>query len=127
MYYITMLSLIAILLYRQFVLNQAIEEFKDIANVVTFNVIVMLGAVFYFGGISFRKFKMKSIIITYIVFVIIGFLFTCFKYKVLIDPPLSMSEIAGKLYIIMIICGLLTAFWALLAYLGNRKIGKDLR
>ena len=40
MYGITILMLAAVLLYRQFVLNQSVEAFKDIANILTLNVIL---------------------------------------------------------------------------------------
>ena len=126
MYIITLMILIGIISYRQFALNQAIGEFNDIAIVVTINVIFLLGAIFYFGGITFKKFKLKYIITAFIVYVLIGFIFTCFKYRVLINPPLSVSEIIGKLYIIVPICGLLTAVWVIFAYLGKRKVDKDL-
>jgi len=126
MYLITLYALIGIALYRQFVLHQAVEEFEDIAIVITFNSICLLGAILYFGGIPIRKFKLKTIIIIYIVFVVLGFLFTLLKYKVLVDPPLSMSDIFGKLYIIVTICGLLMLLWIISAYLGKQKIEKDL-
>ena len=126
LYSFTILALIGTLLYRQFVLYQPVEEYKDIANILTANVIILLGAIFYFGGITFSKIKLKSIFLIYVAFVIIGFLFTLFKYKVLVEEPLGMGEIFGKIYIIVIICGLLTALWVFFAYLGKRKQEKDL-
>ena len=126
LYYVTMLSMIGIMFYRQFVFNQPLEEFQDIANILTANVIILLCAVFYFSGITFSKFKPKSIVLTFLVFVTIGFLFTLFKYKVLTEEPLSMSGIFGKLHIIVIICGILTALWTFFAYLGKRRMDKNL-
>ena len=43
MYGITWLALAGILLYRQFVLGQSVEEFNDIAMLFTFNVIFAIG------------------------------------------------------------------------------------
>ena len=122
MYYFTMLALLGVLLYRENILKQPISEFEDIAIIVTVNVLVLLGAVFYFGGITFSRFKIKTILSVYVIFVIIGFLFTFVKNRYFDDPPLSVGEIFNKLYIIVIICGLLTLAWTFLAFLGKRKI-----
>ena len=122
LYYFTMVALMGVLLYRENILKQPVREFNDIAIIFTVNTIVLLGAVLYFGGIIFSRFKIKTILSVYVIFVIIGFLFTFFRYRVFVDPPLSIGEIFNKLYIIVIICGLLTLFWAFLAFLGKKKV-----
>ncbi|MFC1725627.1 hypothetical protein ACFL4T_08365 [candidate division KSB1 bacterium] len=127
MYYFTMLALMGVLLYRENVLNQPIREFNDIAIIFTVNVIVLLGAVFYFGGITFSRFKIKTVLSVYAIFVIIGFLFTFIRNRFFVDPPLSMSEIFNKLYIIVIICGLLTLLWTFFAFLGKKKLDKVIK
>ena len=50
MYLITLLLLVIVLLYREFILGQHVDEYDDIANILVFNVIVLVAAVLYMGG-----------------------------------------------------------------------------
>jgi len=126
LYNITALTLVVIFVYRHNVLGQAFEEIWDIGILMVLNGFFMLGAVLYFGGITFQKFKLKYIVTAYIVFVLLVFIFKSFVITVLNDRPFSFSEIMGDMYIIYIICGLITAFFTLFWYLGKRKVDKEL-
>jgi hypothetical protein len=126
MYIITLFSLTAIQLYRQFVLNQAMHEWQDIANILTLNVIILLGSALYLGGITPQKVKIRTILLLYGGFVLVGVSFTIFKYAILLRQQVSLAEIGNYLLIVSVICGVLIAVWSLLAYLGKKRIERKL-
>jgi len=126
MYFINILILGFILIYREFVLHQDINEFTDIANLLVFNVIVTISAILYLGGITFPKIRLRTFFLIYLGFVIIGFLFTLFKYFVLLEQPLSIYAALEKLFIVVVICGLFMLVYGLFAYFGYRKIEKNI-
>jgi len=126
MYFINILMLCFILVYRQFVLHQNINEFTDIANLLVFHVVVAISAILYLGGISFPKIRLRALFLIYFVFVIVGFLFTLFKYNVLLGQSLSIYAALEKLFIVFVICGLFMLVYGLFAYFGYRKIEKDI-
>ena len=126
MYFITIIALQGIVLYRQFALGQEIKEFEDVAIIMTFNSLFLVSALFYFGAISIQKLKVKSILLIYLGFVVLGSLFTYAKYNIFQSPGLSLSQIFDKLIIIFIILGLIMGFFILFSYLGKRKIDKEL-
>ena len=126
MYFITLMALTFVLLYRQFILHQSIEQFTDIANILVFNVIVVIAAVLYLGGITFPRIKPLSVLLIYIAFVSFGFLFTLFKYSILLDQPLTLLFAIEKLALILVICALFMFIYVLFAYLGQKKIESDI-
>lgn len=126
LYILTLASLIVTQLNRQFVLHQATQEWQDIANIIAFNVIVLLGSVLYLGGITPQKVKLRQILVLYAGFVIIGVIFTIFKYAILLGQNVSLAEVRNYLLIVSAICGALIAAWSLLAYLGKKRIEKRL-
>lgn len=126
LYILTLASLIVTQLNRQFVLHQATQEWQDIANIIAFNVIVLLGSVLYLGGITPQKVKLRQILVLYAGFVIIGVIFTIFKYAILLGQNVSLAEVRNYLLIVSAICGVLIAAWSLLAYLGKKRIEKRL-
>ncbi len=126
MYGITILMLAAVLLYRQFVLNQSVEAFKDIANILTLNVILTPCAIGFRGGLTVRKVRPLTLIAVYGVFVLLGFGFTVFKYSVLLNQPLSTDMMLAKLLIVSSICAAIVAVYAFFAYFGTRKIDREI-
>ena len=127
LYAITIYSLIGVMSYRQFVLHQPIKEFQDMAIIVTFNVVAMIGSALYFvGGFAVKKTRLRWIIAGYVGFVLIGFAFTIFKYTVLLDQKLSLSQVVSYFFTVLKITGLLAILWCLIAYLGNRRIEKQI-
>jgi hypothetical protein len=128
LYVITLYSLIGFQLYRQFVLNQPSEEWNDIAIIISFNAIVWLGSLLYLSGdVNPKVIRMRYLILGFAGFVIIGLAFTIFKYSVLLDQTLSMRQILEYFFMVLKISALLTAFWGLLAYLGNKRMEKRIR
>jgi len=125
MYFITIIAMQGIMLYRQFILKQDISEFEDLAVLVTINSIFLISALLYFGAVQIRKLAVKTIVLLYLVLVVLGTLFTYIKYNIL-GPGLSFAQLFDKLFIIMAIIGLMLGFWILLAILGKRKIEKEL-
>lgn len=127
MYLLTIISLIFIQLYRQFVLHQPQEAWNDIAMLLTVNILVLLGLTLYLiGGINPRKIKLRYLLAGYAVFVLIGFLFTIFKYAVLLDQDMSLAQVWSSFSTVVIISGILVLALGLLAYLGNRRIDKQI-
>lgn len=127
LYFITLFSLIVVQLYRQFVLHQEIKEHQDIAIIIAFNVLVLLGSVLYLGGVvSPRRFNWRWVIAGYLVFVVIGLGFTIFKYTVLLGQDLSWARVADYLLVVVKVSGLIALGLGLLAYLGSRRIDKQI-
>ena len=126
MYFLTIIAIAGIVLYRQFVLGQKISDFEDIAIILTFNSLFLVSALLYFGAIQIRKLKIKTILVTYIVFVLLGSLFTYAKYNIFQSPGLSLEQLFDKLIIIVTIIGLMMAFWILLSIMGKKRLEKEL-
>ncbi len=127
MYFLTILALVGIVMYRQFILKQDLSDFEDIAIIMTINSLFLIGALFYFGAIPFRKLKIKRILLIYLLVVFLGSLFTYIKYNILYSEGLSLQQLFDKLFIIIVITGLIMAFFILLAILGKRKIDKEIK
>lgn len=127
MYLLTIFSLIVIQLYRQFVLHQPQEAWNDIAMLLTVNILVLLGLTLYLTGvINPRKIKLRFLLTGYALFVLVGFLFTIFKYAVLLGQDINLAQVWSSLSTVVIISGILVLVLGLLAYLGNRRIDKQI-
>lgn len=125
MYLLTLLALVAAIAYRQFVLRQVSAQFEDLAVILTANVLVLIGAVVYFGGITVGRVRPLLMVGVYLGFVLSGFLFTLLKYA-LLERPLNLGQALSKLWLIAVICGVLVLGFTLFAYLGNRRMEKKL-
>ena len=126
MYFLTIIALQGILLYRQFSLGQDLNEFEDIAIVLTVNSLFLITALLFFGAIPLQKIKPKFVLLFYLAIVVAGTIFTYLKYNVFTGPELSTRELFDKLIIIFSISGLIVLFWILFWYLGKRKLEKKL-
>lgn len=126
MYFLTIIAIYGIILYRQFVLGQEISEFEDIAIIITINSLFLISALLYFGAIQIRRLKIKSILLIYVVFVVLGSLFTYAKYNIFQSPGLSFQQLFDKLIIIMTIIGLIMGFWVLLSILAKKRLDKEI-
>ena len=126
MYFLTIISIVGIVIYRQFFLDQDISEFEDIAIIMTVNTLFLISSLLYFGAIPIRKLKIKSILLIYFVFIILGSAFTYAKYNIFRSQGLSVEQLFDKLIIIFIITGLLMGFFVLFSILGKLKIDKEL-
>ena len=128
LYVITLYSLVAVQLYRQFALHQPKEEWNDIAIIITFNVIVWLGAVLYLTGlVNPKNIKLRYLVAGFIGFVLIGFAFTVFKYSVLLQQRLVMRHVLDILLTVIKISAFLVISWGLIAYLGNLRMEKQIK
>ena len=126
MYFITITAIQGIVIYRQFVLQQSIYEFEDIAVILTFNSLFLISALLYFGAIPIQKLKIKSILLIYLAIVILGSLFTYAKYNVFQDAGLTIEQLLDKLVIIFSVSGLILLFFVIFSILGKRKIDKQI-
>ena len=127
LYFITLVALIGMQLYRQFVLGEPREQWNDIALLITFNVLFLLGGGLYLSGtVNPKKIKTRYIVIGYAAFVLLGLVFTIFKYSVLLKQKVGLDQIWEYILIIIPITAILAIGWGLLAYLGHRRIEKQL-
>ena len=126
MYFLTIISIQGIVLYRQFALGQEMSDFEDIAIIMTINSLFLISALLYFGAIQIRRLKIKSILLIYVVFVFLGTLFTYVKYNIFQTPGLSIEQIFDKLIVVISIIGLIMGFWILLSILGKNRIDKEI-
>lgn len=127
LYLITIYTLIGIVSYRQFALHQPNEEWNDIAILLTANILATLGAYFYITGVvDIRKFKFHHVLIGFAGFVAFGLAFTVFKYGVILGQDLNWGDVWEFLGIVVKISGILALGLALLAYLGSRRIEKQI-
>jgi len=121
-YFLTMAVLGATLIYRQFMLGMPVEGvLQDIANVFTANVVLWLAVAFYFGGIYLGRVKLLPVIGAYLGLVVIGTIFTAVKYG-----ATSFQALYPHMLVVAGVSAGLVAFWAVFAYLGQRKVEKEI-
>jgi len=126
MYFITLLSMVGVVLYRQFALGQDIHEFEDIGFILTFNSLFLISALLYYGAIPVQKIRIKFILMGYGAIIVLGSLFTYAKYNIFQKPGLSLTQLLDKLLIIFLISGIIVIFFVIFSFLGKRKIEKEL-
>jgi hypothetical protein len=126
MYFLTIISMQVIVLYRQFALGQELADFEDIAIIMTVNSLFLISALLYFGAISIRKLSIKSILIMYLLLVVLGSAFTYVKYNLVRSPGLTFRELFDKLIIVFAILGIMMFFFVLFSYLGKRRLDKEI-
>jgi hypothetical protein len=122
----TSLILVAMFVYRHNVMGQAFEEIWDIGLLMVLNGFFMCCALLFFGGIPFAKFKLKFIVLGYLVFVLLVFLFKCVVQFLQNEQPFSLSAVLADMPVIVIICGLIAGIFMLFAYLGKHRVDRDL-
>jgi len=127
MYFLTFFAIAGVILYRQFVLRQELNEYEDFAIILTFNSLFLMSALLYFGAIPIRRLKVTSILIIYVVLVVAGSLFTYIYYHIIQSPGLSLKEMSNKFLIIVAITGIIMGFWVLLSILGKKRLDKELK
>ena len=126
MYFLTILSMQAIVLYRQFALGQELREFEDLAILMTVNSLFLISALLYFGAIPIRKLKIKSILLIYLLLITLGSLFTYAKYNLFGSAKLSFSQLFDKLIAVYAVTGIIMFFFIIFSILGKRKMEKEL-
>lgn len=125
-YFLTIITMQGILLYRQFVLGEALERFEPIAVIVTVNSLFLISALLYFGAVIVRRLKVKQLLLIYLVFGILGTLFTWAKYNVFGNAGLSAAQLFDKLLAVYAVLGIILGFFILFAALGKRRLEKEI-
>lgn len=126
MYFLTIIAMQGVSIYRQFALGQSISDFEDFAIIMTVNSLFLVSGLLYFGAIPIQKLKIKSILSAYAAIIILGSIFTYAKYNIFQSPGLSAAQLFDKLIIIFSVSGLIVLFFVLFSLLGKRKMEKDL-
>lgn len=126
MYFLTIIAIEGVILYRQFVLGQSIRDFEDVAVILTVNSLFLISALLYFGAVPIQKLRIKTILLGYLAIVVLGSLFTYLKYNVFQSPGLSFEQLFDKLLIISAISGLIVGFFILFSFLGIKRLDKEL-
>lgn len=125
MYFLTIIAMQAIVIYRQFVLGQEIRDFEDIAILMTVNSLFLISALLYFGAIVIQKLRIKTILLFYGAIVVLGSLFTYAKYNIFQSPGLSIRQLFDKLLIVFAVSGLILLFFIVFSILGKRKLERE--
>jgi hypothetical protein len=126
MYFLTILALQGVIMYRQFALGQSYHDFEDMAVILTVNSLFLITALLYFGAIPLRKIRIKFILAGYAVIIVAGSIFTYIKYNVFGEENLTVPQMMDKFIIIIIISGLIVLFWVIFSILGKRRQESDL-
>jgi hypothetical protein len=126
MYFLTLLAMQAVVIYRQFALGQSIHDFEDFGIILTVNSLFLISALLYFGAIPVQKISVKVVLLGYAAIIILGSIFTYAKYNIFQNSDLTVTQLLDKLLIIFVISGLLVFFWVILSVFGKRKLDKEL-
>ena len=126
MYFLTIIGIQGVVIYRQFALGQSISDFEDIAIIMVINSLFLISALLFFGAIPIQKLKIKYILLGYAAIVVLGTLFTYAKYNIFQSPGLSFQQLFNKLIITFSISGLIVLFFVIFSILGKRKLNKKL-
>lgn len=126
MYFLTIIAIQGVVIYRQFALHQDISDFEDLAIIMTVNSLFLISALLYFGAIPIQKLKVKFILGIYLLIIVLGSLFTYFKYNVFQNAELSLIQLFEKIGIVSAVSGIIVFFFVLFSILGKRRIEKEL-
>lgn len=120
-YIITMVLIYGMILYRSMFLKQPQSQYEDLLILMTLNVVLFIPGLLYYSGLSFRRMKPLNLVLLYVLMVVIGTVFTIFKYKIY-DPIF----ILGKVGIIATIIAILMGFYVFFAWFGYRKVEAEI-
>ena len=126
MYFLTIMAMQGVIMYKQFVLGQSISDFEGFTIIYLVNVLFLLSALLFFGAIPIKKLRVKSLLLIYSLFIVLGSLFTFVKYNVFQKAGLTFQELMGKFFIVAAICGLILLFFIIFMLLGKRRQNKEL-
>lgn len=126
MYFLTIIAIQGVVIYRQFALHQEISDFKDLAIIMTVNALFLISALLYFGAIPIQKLSIKFILLIYLLIIVLGSIFTYFKYNVFQKAGLSVLEIVEKIGIVCAVSGIIVVFFVLFSILGKRRTEKEI-
>ena len=126
MYFLTLIALQGVVIYRQFVLGQSIGDFEDLAIILTVNSIFLISALLFFGAVPIQRIKIRFVLLAYLLVVVLGSIFTYLKYNVFLQANLSMPQILDKISIVSAVSGLLVLFFVCFSLLGRKRMQKEL-
>lgn len=126
MYFLTIIAMQLIVIYRQLILGQSMSEFEDLAIIMTINSLFLVSALLYFGAVPIQKIKIKTILQGYLLIIVLGSIFTYAKYNIFNSPGLSPRQLFDELIIIFSVSGLIVFFFVIFSLLGKRRIDKEL-
>ena len=126
MYFLTIMAMHGVSIYRQFALGQDIHDFEDFAIIMTVNSIFLICALLYFGALPIQKLRIKTVLAVYGVILVAGTVFTYIKYNVAQSPGLTPSQMLGKVGIIFCVTGLIVLFFVLFSILGKKRAEREL-
>ena len=121
LYVFTIYFLVGDCLYRQFVLHQSPSQFHDITALMTGNVLLFIALLLYYGGVNVGRISFRNVVIGYILFVTLGIAFTTFKYR-----QTNLSTILDRAVIVITICSIMVIVALTLAYMGRRRIDREI-
>lgn len=107
--------------WRQLFLNQPLSEFIDLAILMAANVIVFIGAILYYGGITVPRIRASLVAALYGACIVAGTAFTIYKYRLS-----SIGEILWKVLLVAAISGFVVLLYAIAAYLSTRKADREI-
>ncbi len=122
----TVLALVVMFFYRHNISGQTFEEIWDIGGLMMLNGLFLFTAVLYFGGVSFKRIKIKWVAAAYVVFLVVMFLFISLVETVLKGAPFDFYSIAGRMPVVAVVCGVIVLVFVLFAFMGKRKAARDL-
>jgi hypothetical protein len=120
LYLLTVAALWLDVCWRQFFAGQPLGEFIDLAVLMTVNVVLFIGAILFYGGVTMPRIRISAIAVFYLVCVATGAAFTVYKYR-----HSSIGEIVSNILLIAAISGLFVLLYAVLAYLGAKKTDRE--
>jgi len=126
MYFLTIIAMQGVIMYKQFALGQSIHDFEGFAVIFLVNSLFLLSALLYFGAIPIQKLRIKSILLIYFAIVVLGSLFTFLKYNVFQKAGYTFLELMDKILIVMAVSGLILLFFIIFSLLGKRRQEKEL-
>ena len=127
MYFLTIMAMQGVIMYRQFALDQNIHAYEDFAVIFVVNVIFLISALLYFGAIPIQKLSLKAIAFIYIFIILLGGLFTFLRYNVFGSADLTFVQLMNKFLIVMAVSGLLLLFFVIFTLLGKWRMNKELK
>ena len=127
MYFLTILAMQGVIMYRQFALGQTIHDFEGFAIIFLVNVLFLISALLYFGAIPIQKLSLKAIGLVYLLIIVLGGLFTFLKYNVFGKAGLSFIQLMDKILIVMAVNGILLSFFVVFSLLGKWRMKKELK
>jgi hypothetical protein len=121
LYLLTIFVLWLDVCWRQFIVGQPLSQFADLAALMAANVILFIGALLYYGGVSIPKIRASAVLIVYLICIAVGMAFTFWKYHLS-----SLSEILWRLLLVAAISVVVVLIYVLAAYRGSKKVDRKI-